>query len=253
VTTERGQRAERLGPYFEAQLRLAARMTQITGADLGDMAYRHTNLHRRFGQGHGPGTPTPLWLDYAARLEALPDLATRVRLTQETFVNAAEEVTPLPGQIGFGCFAHEPPTDEGVVKIHFNNRDTDDEGGPLALAKAARRRAELTEMLAHIREAHPGATRLVGRSWLYHLESYRRLFPPYYVASRVPAPGRLQLSGTSTWGQLIDSREAIRPAARDALYKGLKSLDPNAPWRAFPLHPLAVSAPLETFYAFYGV
>lgn len=158
----------------------------------------------------------------------------------------------MPGQAGFGCFAHEPAKD-GVVKIHFNNRDTDSDGGPLARSKVARRRADLTAMLAHIREAHPEAETLVGRSWLYHLEAYRRLFPPDYVASRAPAPGRLHLSGTSTWGQLIDSTGAIRPEPRDAFYQGLKTLNPDAPWRAFPLHPLAVSAPLPTFYEHFGV
>ncbi len=162
-------------------------------------------------------------------------------------------MTPIPGQIAFGCFAHEAPTDEGFVKIHFNNRDTDQDGGPLARSKIDRRRAELTAMLAHIQENHPNATRLAGRSWLYHLEAYRRLFPPDYVASRVQAPGPLHLSGTSTWGQLIDSREAIRPEIRDALFEGLKTLDPEAPWRAFPLHPLAVSAPLPSFYAAFAL
>lgn len=137
------------------------------------------------------------------------------------------------------------------MKIHFSNRDTDEAGGPLAAAKAGRRRAELAAMMLWIAERHPEATHICGRSWLYNLEAYRRLFPPAYVATRTLAPGPLLLTGTSSWGQMIDSREAIRTDARDALLANLADLDPEAPWTAFPMRVLAVQAPLETFVRFY--
>lgn len=247
----RAERAERLGPYFEIQLRLAARMAELTGVGLGEAAFHNTNLHRRFGLGYsGLAEPKPPWLDYAVRLEAADSLAEQVALTQAMFLAAEDEVLPLPGQEGFGCFAFEPPKD-GVVRIHFNNKDTDDAGGPLAGAKVDRRRAELAAMTQRIAERHPDAQVIAGKSWLYNLEAYRRLFPPQYSAIRTIAPGPLHLTGTSSWGQMIDSREAIRPDVRDALAANLPTLDPAAPWTAFPLRVLAVRAPLTTFLAFY--
>lgn len=247
----RHARAERLGLYFEAQLRLAGRMAELTGAPLGEMALRHTNLHRRLGFGVPSESTAVGWSEYAGGLEAAPDLAGQLALTRTAFLAAAEERLPLPGQVQFGCFAYEPPGEDGAARVHFNNVDTDGDGGPLAAAKAGRRRAELADMVRHIREAHPEATRIRGKSWLYNLEAYRRLFPLQYGASRAVAPGPLRLSGTSSWGQLIDSREAIRPDVRDALLANLATLDPEAPWLAFPLRVLATEAPIEAFEAFY--
>lgn len=247
----RHARAERLGPYFGAQLRLAGRMAELTGGPLGEMTLCYTNLHRRLGFGVNP--PALGWSDYARALETAPDFAAQMDLTRVAFLAASDEQLPLPGQVQFGCFACEPPGADGAARVHFNNVDTDVDGGPLAAVKAERRRAELAAMVRHIREAHPAATCIRGRSWLYNLEAYRRLFPPQYAASRVVAPGPLRLSGTSSWGQLIDSREAIRPDLRDALEANLATLDPEAPWLAFPLRVLATEAPIEAFEAFYRV
>lgn len=251
---DRDDRAERLAPYFAVQLRLAGRMAELTGASLGEAAFHYTNLHRRFGLGFSSlDQPAPPWRDYAARLEAAADLAGQVAVTQAMFRVSTDEVLPHPGQEGFGCFAFEGPGEDGAIRIHFNNKDTDDTGGPLAATKAARRRAELAAMVARIRDSRPDATHIRGKSWLYNLEAYRRLFPPDYAASRQVAPGPLHLTGTSSWGQMIDARENIRPEVRDALVANLADLDPQAPWTAFPFPVLTVQAPLESFVAFYGL
>jgi hypothetical protein len=201
-----------------------------------------------------PGqTPSAAWRDYAARLEATAGLVAQVALTQETFLAAPEELLLLPGQTAFGCFAHGPPGEDGTVRMHFYNHDTDEVGGPLAVGKVARRKAELAAMVAHIRAAHPQATGIRGKSWLYNLEAYRRLFPPAYGASRTAANGPLGLQGSSSWGQLINSREAIRPQVRDAFAANLGALDPRAPWRVFPLRVLTAEAPVEVFASFYEV
>lgn len=253
MDSDRAARAERLGPYFEVQLRLAGRMAELTGMALGEAAYRYTNLCRRFGQGVPVLTPpTAAWLAYAGRLEATGSLADQVSHSQAMFRDATDETTPLAGQQGFGCFAFEPPKD-GVVKIHFNNRDTDETGGPLASAKVGRRTAELAAMTRRIAEQHPDATAIAGRSWLYNLEAYRRLFPPDYVSTRAVASGPVHLTGTSSWGQLIDSREAIRADVRDALTANLAHLDPETPWSVFPFRVLTAQAPVETFLRFYEV
>jgi hypothetical protein len=45
----------------------------------------------------------------------------------------------------------------------------------------------------------------------------------------------------------------VRPDFRDRLLANLPHIDPAAPWRAFPLQVMRVSAPLESFEAFYGL
>ena len=253
MTPDRVALADRFAPYFEIQLLLARRMAELTGDPVGQMARTYTNLSHRLGQGAPlAGSPTAVWLAYEQALDAVPDLEDQVALTRQTFIEQPEETIPAPGQTLFGCFAHEAPDSEGRVKMHFHNLDTDDAGGPLAAGKAGRRRADLAAMVANIRQVHPHATAIQGGSWLYNLEAYRRLFPADYIASRF-APDTVRLTGTSTWGQLLDSRSEIRPDVRDALMANLNRLDPRAPWRAFPLRALRTSAPLTSFEVFYGL
>jgi hypothetical protein len=254
TVSERARRAERLAPYFELQLRLAARMAQLTGAGLGEMALRHTNLHRRLGLGTwAGGPPGPEWRAFALALEATPGLAAQVSVTRDAFLAAPDEVLPQPGQTRYGCFAHEPPDPDGVVRIHFYNLDTDEAGGPLARRKLERRRDELRALTGAVAALTPRPKAIRGASWLYNIEAYRRLFPADYVASRKARTAGINLRGTSTWGQVIDSRERVRPDVRDAVVAGLAMLDPDAPWRAFPLPVLAVSAPIESFESLYGL
>lgn len=253
MTPDRAERAERLGPYFEVQLQLARRMADLRRQPLGQAALRYTNFHRRFGLRTPPETPTEPWVGYAEGLDRLGDLQDQVALTQATFLIMPEEILPPPPKLAYGCFAHDPPDANGEVQIHFNNADTDSLGGPLAAAKQPRRHADLRAMVEVIRTQHPDARTIRGRSWLYNLEAYRRLFPMDYSASAQPETGVVNLHGNSSWGQMIDSQEAVRPAFRDRLLGNLPSIDPDAPWRAFPLQVLRVTAPVESFYRHYGV
>ena len=253
MSQDRAERADRLGPYFDIQLQLAARMAGLRNEPLGRAALRYTNLHRRFGLRTPPETPAEPWTSFAEDLDRLDDLADQVALTQATFLVMPEEILPPPPKLAYGCFAHDPPDADGTVQIHFNNADTDKHGGPLASAKQGRRRADLTAMVEAIRATHPNARAIQGRSWLYNLNAYSRLFPKDYVASVHPETGVVNLHGNSSWGQMIDSREAVRPDFRDALLANLPHIDPEAPWRAFPLQILKVAAPLESFETFYGL
>lgn len=248
---ERRAVAERLRGYFEVQLILAERLAALRGQALGEAALLATNLHRRFALGRPEQGAAPAWETYALGLEQAGSTAERLDWTLAFFAARPPEPPPA-GHIAFGCFSIEPPTAEGLVRIHFNNRDSADGIGPLASAKAPARRDELTRLSACLRREHPAARTVVGGSWLYNLEAYRRLFPPVYAQSRAQ-PAFLRLTGTSSWGQLLSHTGAVHPARRAAFIANLDRLDPDAPWRAFPLPALATSAPVEAFHAFYGV
>lgn len=252
---DRAARAARLRGVFELQLRLARRMSELTGAPLGEMVLRHTNLHRRFGLGRISRGVAPAWATYAAALERQAGLADQVALTETTFITSPTEIVPGPGRTAFGCFACDDATaDDGSVQIHFRNADTDADGGPLSWNKLVRRRAEMAAVVANIRATRPAATHIRGQSWLYNLDAYRRVFPADYgEACRPVAPMPVNLDGNSLWGQAITAAERVRPEVRDAIVRALPELDPTAPWTVFPFGVLATRAPLESFEAFYAL
>ena len=247
IVAARRQQAERLRGYFEVQLRFAEIIAARTSCALSDTCLEFTNLHRRFGLGRPEvGATSEEWARYAAGLEN--DEAGRLDWTVDFFAQSAPEASE---GLRFGCFSYELQDADEVVRIHFSNCDGDDGVGPLARAKVDRRRTELREMFEHIRAEHPQAQAVRGGSWLYHLEAYRRLFPPAYGASRFE-PERVRLDGTSGWGQLLDFRGAVKPAVREALLANVATVDLAAPWRAFPLRALGAQSPIGPFHQFYS-
>jgi hypothetical protein len=249
VIDGRREEAERLRAYFEVQLLFAQTVAERTARTLSAACLEFTNLHRRFGLGRiDGGSPSPEWTRYAAGLERCASGPDRLEWTLAFFAEAPPQ--PSAAQ-AFGCFSYELLDADRVVRIHFSNRDSADGRGPLARAKADRRVAELGEMFGHVRTHHPGALTVMGGSWLYNLEAYRRLFPPEYAAS-VFQPERVRLDGTSSWGQLLDFRGCVKPAVRDALLRNLGDLDIAAPWKAFPLRALGARSAIEPFHRFYG-
>ncbi|HWA60292.1 MAG TPA: hypothetical protein VG939_02910 [Caulobacteraceae bacterium] len=246
----RRQEAERLRDYFEVQLLFAEALALRSRRALPETCLAFTNLHRRFGLGRIDGeAPCAAWTRYAEGLERCGSGDERLEWTVAFFADAAPEASTTRR---FGCFSYELMDGGQVVRIHFSNRDSDDGRGPLVRGKADRRRSELGEMFAFVRAHHADARAVRGGSWLYNLEAYRRLFPPEYAAS-VAEPGRVRLDGTSSWGQLLDFTGQVKPDVRAALLANLVTLDPDAPWTAFPLRALAAQAPIEGFWRFYGV
>jgi hypothetical protein len=248
---EREREAERLAPYFAVQLDFARRLAAGQGIALGEAVSRYTNLRRRFGlPEEDPASAAP-WAAYLEGLDAA-DPAAQAAWTREAFLRSSEERLPAE-QTGFGCFSCEAPDAEGGVRLHFVNRELDGEVGPLDRRRMPARREELAALFAFVREAYPQAARVLGASWLYNLEAYRRLFPPAYGASRRPRPEPVNLTGTSSWGQLLDRRGGLKPDMAARFAENLAHLEVEAPWRVFPLPCLVTEAPIGLFHQHYGV
>ncbi len=249
VIDQRREEAERLRGYFEVQLLFAETIAGRASRPLSETCLEFTNLHRRLGLGRpDEGAPSPEWTRYAEGLERCAPGSSRLDWTLAFFAGASptESVTRR-----FGCFSYELLAPGDVVRIHFSNRDSTGDCGPLARAKIDSRLTELREMFGFIRARHSSARTVRGGSWLYNLPAYRRLFPPEYAAS-VFEPERVRLDGTSSWGQLLDFRGDVKPAVRQALLGAIGKVDIAAPWRAFPMRALGAQSPVGNFYQFYG-
>ena len=245
----RSEQAERLRGYFEVQLLFAGVIADRTSRPLPDVCLEFTNLHRRLGLGRTDGgAPSSRWMRYAAGLDRCASGQDRLEWTLAFFAGASPEESATRR---FGCFSFELLKPDDVVRLHFSNRDSADGCGPLARIKADRRMSELRQMFGFIQAHHPTAHIVRGGSWLYNLEAYRRLFPPDYAASTFE-PERVRLDGTSSWGQLLDFRELVKPTIRQALLDNMRGLDITAPWKAFPMRALGAQGEIEQFYRFYS-
>lgn len=240
--------------YVDLQVHFAERVGEVAGRPLADALLRHTNFHRRMGFGvPGQNPPPAEWLAMVEGIDALTHKQRVERAHAALAARGDASVVLLPGRMGFGCFACEPPDAEGMVRIHFGNRVANGDVGPLHASRIAERREELRAMFSWLAAEYPQAKRVDGGSWLYNLEAYRRLFPPEFAASRDPRNGPPYLHGLSTWGQFIDYRAQVRPDVRDRFLAALPALDMSAPHRIFPYQVLFTTAPFEAFLREYGV
>jgi len=243
------ERAERLRDFFSLQMSFAELMAARQSIPLRAAILQFTSFHRRFGLGDPNRAVSLCWEAYVSQLEMCQDTAERVRWTQEFFTNTPHEHQPIDQHV-FGCFSCDCPDDKGILGIHFKNRDQDGLG-PLDSEKVARRKRDLAEMFGFIKAQYPTASRIAGRSWLYNLRSYRRLFPADYGGSATPVR-RTRLTGMSSWGQFLSHTEAVKSTMRETFLRNLENIDLAAPWRSLPLPVLAASAPVISFYQFYS-
>jgi hypothetical protein len=246
------ERAQRLKDYFDLQLRFAKAVADTAALPLAETVAHCTNFHQRFGLGRWQDTPvSPAWAIYTERLSTCETHEQRVAWTQTFFAQSPPESLP-PGQRQFGCFGCDPLDADGRVRIHFLNRDHHG-GGPLSRAKIEARRHELNAMFTYVKQTYADAKEVRGGSWLYHLESYRRLFPPVYGDSRQIQEGDVRFQGSSRWGQFLDHREGVKPDLREPFLANLKTLDLHRLWEVFPLPTYRVQAPIQAFYDMYQI
>ena len=233
--------------FFALQLEFARRVSAIAGLPMADAVFTHTNLYIRFGLGRDFDPTHPGWREYLAGLHETDDHA---GWTYRFYLARPPRAGAPPLVATSGCFAYAR-LDESRIRLHFDSAETDGRS-PLGIERRDQRRAELAHLFAHVKRSAPGPLRVVGASWLYNLEAYRRLFPPAYLSTARVLPGRYR--HMPLWGQFVDRRGEVRekPAAelraRLMRQSSLESLD-----ECFPLQVLGLEAPVSEFYDFFGV
>ena len=81
----------------------------------------------------------------------------------------------------FGCFSYSRLSGDRI-RLHFENADTDGHSS-LAIERRGQRLADLTGLFGHVKRTLGESVQVVGASWLYNLDAYRRLFPIRYLAT----------------------------------------------------------------------
>jgi hypothetical protein len=206
----------------------------------------YTNLYVRFGLGRQPDEANAGWQEYVA---GLADTRDPGEWTYRFYLARADVDTSPRLVASVGCFGYGR-IDERRIRLHFRNAETDGHA-PLGIARRDRRLAELRALFDHVERTELPSVRVVGASWLYNLEAYRRVFPPSYLATAHVLHDRFQRM--PLWGQLLDrtgnvnermARPFVEALGRQSSMDGLE--------RCFPFHVLGVEAPAREFFAFYG-
>jgi len=147
-----------------------------------------------------------------------------------------------------GCFSYARLTGERI-RLHFQNAETDGRS-PLAIERVSQRLAELAALFGHVKRTVRQPLRVVGASWLYNLEAYRRLFPISYAASAHVTAHRFQ--HMPLWGQFLDRHGAIKEHMTRQFLKALeRQSSVDGLEQCFPFQALSVEASVEDFYDFY--
>ena len=231
--------------FFDLQIHFARIVAGLSGMSLAHALFAYTNLYVRFGLGREPDEASAGWREYVA---GLGDALDKEEWTYRFYLRRAD-VDSAPAVVAtVGCFSYAR-LDQGRVRLHFHNAETDDHA-PLGHARRERRVAELRALFEHVQRTEGKSVRVVGASWLYNLEAYRRLFPPSYLATARTLRGRFQRM--PLWGQFLDrhgrvNERVARPfVERLGCLRSLDGLD-----LCFPFQVLGVEAPVRELLAFY--
>jgi hypothetical protein len=232
--------------FFDIQFAFAERVRTLTAIPLERALLEYTNFYVRFGCGRHFDPKHETWQAY---LTGLRDSSDPLGWTYQFYLSDAETKTTPPLAITIGCFSYALQ-ERDVVRLHFHNADLGLQS-PLDPTCVDQRRAELAAIFAHVRGNVGGRAEVVGTSWLYNLEAYRRLFPRSYATS-----GKVveRFRSMPLWGQFVSHRSQLKaPLVRQFLDATAKLRTPANLADVFPLQPFAVRAPVQQFYDRYGV
>lgn len=232
--------------YFALQLTFARQYAVAANVPF-DIAIAHvTNLRRRLDLMGAVGAQR--WNELLSRVGCLMDDPSAA-LSLCVGLHGAQPRREPPRT--FGCFSYDPPDESGALRIHFMP-PAGTLASPLAFAAVDARMDELRALFSQVRRAERDARSVRGVSWLYNLDAYKRLFPPAYRTSAQAPRSALHMTGSSTWGQVLNWRQQVKPPARNAVLAGLATMKIEAPWEVFPLRALVATCDIDDFYDWFA-
>ena len=186
--------------FFAVQRQFAERWAAIASVPIEDAYLECTTWYHQaadLGRDFDPNHPD--WQRLLAEVTAAPD--------PDAVVHAwarANEKPVAPGPVLDFTWSAE---DREVRLIFYGERSM--VGNPLGDDQLPERQAELRDLVRRATAEHPDAVWLRGKSWLYGLASYRRIFPLVFLDGLAEEPPETQFF--AIWGQLLDRRWRTRP------------------------------------------
>lgn len=254
---------ENVKQHLSLRFKFAAKMCSVTGRPLAEVLFTYTDIYNLLGFGHARNDMeanriNPEWYTYVASIGdyvANDELALDTTVTK--YLQTFQASSDLEGSWHkFYPFGYRYDVDDKTVYTLFGlslllPNETPVEAGPLKAENFETQKAKIKEMFTEVRRLHPEATTVKGRSWLYNLEGYRRLYPPEYTEDM-----KLSLDhyrGDSRWGQFVDSNGRVNQARAAQFLKNIQNIDVNNVEATFPMQRYEVEADIHAFYKFYGI
>ncbi len=246
--------------HFSLQYEYAKKAAKILNIPIGQALMEFTQFWRRI---HNPlelkankmewsfDPTTPQWQELSEKINHNePPDTVAYELYREN------NNTTEPGKNYFGCFRYnfirQIDDEKGIIEIHFKNRDTS-AYGPLTMKREHVRLHDLKSMFESISKKHPEATVVRGGSWLYNLDSYRRLFPGIFTrdmkVEEIPFP---RTSGI--WGQFLTSDGKVKDNMKSiGVRKGKNAHSTDQLLRYFEFKIVFPKAGIESFYSHFEI
>jgi hypothetical protein len=112
--------------------------------------------------------------------------------------------------------------------------------------------AELKAMFKHLKEVVSDTSPVVGGSWLYNIEAYRRLFPISYLETAQVGEDEYQF--LALWGQFLLADGNVHQRLAQPFLESIKKQTTLQGLRdSFPYQVLRLEAPIVDFYSYYGI
>jgi hypothetical protein len=231
--------------FFDLQLRFAERVAEVSGQPLAETIGCYTNLYVRLAMGQRLDPGNVDWQGYLAELAASPERSTLTHTVHRRRRQIHSGPTPARTE---GCFSYELVS-ANHIRLHFHALCVE---SSLSAATRGERLSELANLFAHLKASSGDDMQVIGASWLYNLDCYRRLFPGRYLASLRPIEHPYQR--LPLWGQFLRRDRTVRPAAALRFLTGIaEAASMTELARCFPLNVLATVAPATWFYEQMGL
>lgn len=232
--------------FFDLQLQFAHTVTVLSGLPLACALLKYTNFYIRFGLGRDFDPAHPIWHEYLAGLRDTNDSH---GWTYRFYLTRLQAMVEPAAVATFGCFSYARLSGDRI-RLHFQNAETDGHS-PLGIERLGQRLADLAALFEHLKRTLRQPLQVVGASWLYNLNAYRRLFPVSYLATAHVIGHRFQ--HMPLWGQFVNRYGEIKESMTRQFFERLErqsSLDGLD--QCFPFQVLAVEASVLEFYDFSG-
>lgn len=228
--------------FLDIQLRFASAVSRVTECDIKKAMLDYTHLYflLRCEGRFEPMDPT--WRRFLQGFQTAPD---RLAWAYSLYYDRNSNVAENKKENQFGCFSYKL-WDTGDVRLHFRNREA--EGvRPLAASRKHIRESELRALIDDLRPKVSESAKMIGGSWLYNIEAYRRLFPKSYLDTARELRDEHQF--IAQWGQFVDSQGKLQVKLAEQFLRGIEtatSLDELD--ASFPYPVMRLEAPLKVFY-----